>query len=406
MARFFLEKIFPDGVVPRDVKFLTWATTVRFMGWSFVESLIPVFLFSFARNYAETGLLRSIFDIVYILAVPFVGILADKISTRTILIIGILFYPFVGFFYFWAGVTGVALFIVAARFFNGIGFAFDSIGRSTYFRKHVNKPVISTAFGYFDSVTNFFWVLGVLFSLILIKIFPVHALFLAIIPTSLIALVMFFYLKKDGGKNIKDGVAGIFKDGIFYSMWNEMRGWNKNLRLISFVTFYLGFIGVVNNFIIPIDVYKNGGNYQQIILIGAVLALPYIFGFYLGEIADEKRKISVLTGIAFISLFFLLLAFTENYALKLIFVFGLSLAFDLIILAFAGITTQSVSEEHYGRLSSILADSGSLGALFGPIVLGILADILGLRSTFIIFSLINIVIFILLLVQLKNFSQK
>src|SRR3989344_2171452 len=94
---------------PAGIKLITLATTIRWIGWGFVEGFLPVFLFSFADSYAETGAFQSIYELVFVLAVPFVGMIADKISSKTILVIGLLIYPFIGFSYYWAGVTGMAL---------------------------------------------------------------------------------------------------------------------------------------------------------------------------------------------------------------------------------------------------------------------------------------------------------
>ena len=86
----FLNYIFNGKKIPGDVKLLTWATTVRWIGWGVVEALVPIFLLSFAKSYAETGLLSSMYDIAFIISLPFVGLLADKISSRTILILGMI----------------------------------------------------------------------------------------------------------------------------------------------------------------------------------------------------------------------------------------------------------------------------------------------------------------------------
>ncbi len=406
MAKIFLEKIFPDGVVPKDIKLLTWATTIRWIGWGVVESLVPVFLFSFAGSYAETGLLGSVYDLTFLFAVPLAGLLIDKISARTVLIIGLCIYPFIGFSYFWAGFTGMALFVVIGRFLNGIGYAFDSVGRSTYFRRHADGAIMGKVFGYFDSVTTFFWVLAVLSSLILIKSFPLHQLFLAIIPTSFIALGMLFYLKKDyRAEHLTQNIRAVFSDGIFYSLWNEVKGWNSHLRLIGFLTFFLGFMGVVSSFIIPLDVWINGANLSQVILIGAASALPSVFSIYLGTLADKYRKGSVIFGILFLGILFFLLGLTNNFPVQLVIAFCISLCINQIAYAFENIITSLTNKEHYGKMSSLLSDSGTLGSLFGPIVLGVLIDWQGTSATLTIMAAITLAVFVLLLAQQKKFKK-
>lgn len=401
----FLRTIFPDGAIPRDIKLLTWATTIRWMGWGFVEALIPIFLFSFAHSYAETGLLRSVYDIAFILAIPFVGLLVDKISAKTILIIGLCIYPFIGFSYFWAGVTGMSLFIVIARLLNGIGYAMDSVGRSTYFRRHAPTKIISTVFGYLDTVTTFFWILCVLSSVFLVKFFHINQLFLMIIPTSIIGVIMVLYLKKENiSNNLKGGVKDVLKEGVFSSLWGEIKGWHRDLRLISFANIYFGFIGVITSFIIPLDIYVQGGSLKQVILVAVVVALPSIFSIHLGKIADRWRIGSTLAGMFGVFVFLICLAFSSHYILQMIFSFCFSLALNQVLYSFDGITTESINSQHYGKMGGLLLGVFSIGELFGPIVLGLLVDLYSSKFTLLLVAGMTLVLFLIFFSQKSRFK--
>lgn len=397
-----LRKIISTQAIPKDVKLLTWATTIRWIGWGFVESLIPVFLLAFSSTYAETGLLRSVYDVTYILLLPFIGMLADIIPPRTILLLGIVLYPFVGFSYFWAGVTGSALFIVIGRFLNGAGYALDSIGRSTYFRKHSPTSNIATAFGYFDTITTFFWVVCVFVSIILIRHFEIHQLFLVIIPTSLIALYMIFRLKRDIPSGVVAGVRKVWRDGVVSNFVQEVRGWSSSLRLIGFLTFLLGFVGIATSFSIPLAVYADSGNLVQVIVIGAVAALPSVFSFPLGKIADKWRMQSVYAGFVIAVISLGLLALFPVFWVQLVLAFLLSIGLNLTSLAFDGIATLNTNPEHYGRMSSVLANSGSVGELIGPIIAGVLIDAYGSPVMFVVFAAITAIGVLLLVAQRKK----
>ena len=176
--------------IPLGVRVLTWATSIRWIGWGFGESLIPIFLFKFAKSYAETGLLRSAYDIAFIIMLPIVGILADRMRATTIILIGLLMYIFVGTGYWLAGISGMVIFIVAARFFNGIGYAMDAVGRETYFRRHVASKNLATAFGYFDTVADFWWIAASLFGIILVKFLSIGTMLLLITPAVIVAIAI------------------------------------------------------------------------------------------------------------------------------------------------------------------------------------------------------------------------
>ncbi|NTU66864.1 MAG: MFS transporter [Candidatus Moranbacteria bacterium] len=118
--------------VPKGVRMITLITSIRWMGWGFAESLIPVFLFSFGKTYAEAGLLKSVLDVSLIVSMLFAGLIADSISATAMIAVGLVIYIFIGLGYWMAGVTGLVVFILFARIMNGISYALDSVGREAY----------------------------------------------------------------------------------------------------------------------------------------------------------------------------------------------------------------------------------------------------------------------------------
>ncbi len=398
----FFKPFLQKRSIPSDVNTVIWGTTIRWMGWGVVEALIPIFLLSFANSYAETGLLRSVYDIAFILAVPFVGLLIDKISARTVLIIGVLFYPFIGFAYFWAGATGAVIFVVIARLLNGVGYAFDSVGRSTYIRRHSASESIGRIFGYFDAVTSIFWIVCVVASIFLVNYFAIHSLFLVILPTSIICLFMFLTLNRDPGYvGAKAGIKNVFNDGVFYSLWNEIKSWSPGVRLISLATFFMGFVSVVAGFVIPLDAYTNGASITWVILIGAATALPSVCSAYVGALADRNRSKAVMCGMSALVFCLVCLIFIKGVIASVVLAFGLSLALNLVSFAFDGITTTIVTKEHLGRVSGLLSVSWCLGEIVAPIIIGVMLDISGTSTTFSVLTVITLAMFSILFVEKK-----
>ena len=80
-----------------------------------------------------------------------------QISSKTLLIIGLLIYPFIGISYYLAGATGLILFVIFARGINGLSYCLDTIGNNTYIRRMTPKGVVASSFGYMASTANFFW---------------------------------------------------------------------------------------------------------------------------------------------------------------------------------------------------------------------------------------------------------
>ncbi len=278
---------FFETPIPRGVRVLTYATAIRWVGWGFAEALLPVFIFSFGSTYAEAGLLRSVFDIVFILTLPIIGMAADRSRATSLVLIGLALYPLVGISYFLAGATGIAFFIVFARGLNGVTYAFDAVGRETYFRRHTSPKALATIFGYFDSISNFWWIAAALAGIILIKYFAIHVLLLLIAPTSIIAFVLVWYFRKNEEPSGTSATQGRLRSA-YREAWREVGGWSWKLKGVAMFNFFIAFSSAVVAFFLPIEAYNEGAGFTKTILIGVMFALPYLLGWILGKWFDVK----------------------------------------------------------------------------------------------------------------------
>ena len=232
---------FSEFSAPLGIRIVTIATSVRWAGWGFAESLLPVFIFSFSRSYAEAGLIRAAYDVSFILALPVIGMAADRFKASSIIMVGLLLYTFIGASYFLAGVTGMVLFVVLGRFLNGITFAMDSVGRGTYFRRNASDGKLATIFGYFDTIANFWWVVAALSGMWLIQYFSINELLFLITPTSLIAFFIIWYFQK---------TPEVFKQSKEPEKFNQVYGlalkelirWDWKLKAVAMFNFFIALI--------------------------------------------------------------------------------------------------------------------------------------------------------------------
>src|SRR3989339_548858 len=142
--------------IPKGIRLLILATSIRWIGWGLGEAFIPLFLFIFSANFLETGLLTSVFNIVFFLSIPLAGYLADNIKIKYMIIAGLMIYVLIGLGYFLAGITGAIIFVIIARGLNGLAFSLDQVGRETYIIKNSPKNKISSIIGIISSSIYFF----------------------------------------------------------------------------------------------------------------------------------------------------------------------------------------------------------------------------------------------------------
>jgi len=379
----FIKSVFLPSV-PKGVRIITWATAIRWIGWGFVEYLIPVFLFSFVGSYTETGLLGSIYSIVWLLVIPLIGYIANKISAKHIILMGLLIYPLISISYYLAGALGMVIFIVIARALNGLSFALDETGRDTYIRRHTENKKIATAFGFFETVTSFWWILAVLAGLVLITIFEIHELFLAIIPFTIIAFFMILRMPKDVADKKDIHWKKYFSWKSYSRLIKEIALWGNNLKRLAITDFLSTFIFTVIEFFLPIFIFvQSDGNFQRVIILMLIYSIPGLFGSPLGMFADKLGKTTIPYAFAGIGILLIVLAMTSSFAIQLLAVFIISLLGLLFGLSMSSETTKATDEDHYGSLSSSLSEIGGVSAVIAPIVLGFTIDSAGISYTLI-----------------------
>lgn len=368
---------------PLGIKIISWATGIRWAGWGLSDALIAILIFSLTKSYSESGLLRSSYDLFFILALPVAGYLADRISLRLILLIGLWIYPFIGLAYFLAASLGASLFILLARGLNGISYALDLTGRKTYVMRTSTRALVSEAFGYFDTIAVGLYLIGLLISAAIAPHVALKWLFLVIIPTDFVALIMVARLRekrKIKPKKITLPSLGKILKKIYTTIFHDAKHWGKGMKTIGFVTFFMGFIESAGIFFVPIFAFAQGQGLSRVILLTALTQIPAIFGERIGRFADKNRYRTLIIGLKLVIILFVILAFYNNYFMQIMTAFAVGLILELVTLSDNGIITRIVKRNHYGRTNGELGMIGNLGSLIAPATLGLAIDSLGAKE--------------------------
>lgn len=384
--------------IPSDVKFLTWAESIRYFGWGFSEFILAIFIFSVVGDYAKVGIISSIFEIVFIISLPFVGMWTDRVPVKKILMTGLAIYPFIGLSYFLAGEYSLVIFIIFAKAVNGFSFALDSVGSDVYLRRRSDSKNASTIFGYFETVGNFWWIMPMIASLWLLEFVEMHYLFLIIIPTTFITL--FLVSKLNSPRPVKRSKK-FFSLVNFRQTFNEVRAWDRSLKVVLLVFFLLSIISVVVEFIFPISAYSEGKSIQYAVLINICFLIPTLFGFFIGKFLDKNRRLGIGLGIIFIFFFLALQFFVDLMVLKLLIFFALGIAFEMVTLGCDGLATLKGDLRQYGVMSGIIADISSIGKILGMIFLGFFVEKWGFDMGMMLTLGVAIALFLVFVFNLK-----
>jgi MFS family permease len=366
--------------IPKGIKILTLARGIRWFGWGMCETLIPVLLFSFSHSYVEAGIFRAIYDVVFILALPFVSTLGDRIPAKSLILFALALYPIIGLSYFLAGALGTALFIIIARALNGVTWCCDNIGGDTYLRRFALDSHLSKTFGYLSSLPNFAWMIAALISIPFLPYIKVHYLFLAIVVTSIVAYLV---MKR---APIDQVPVQLSKPKYFSHLIESakgMRHWKVEIWILAFLAFFVSCLDLLGTFFLPLFTYNTSNDLSRVVIITVVYAIPSALAFWLGMYIDRVSKWVFIAISFFVSSVLLgLLAISSGYFFQVIGIFILGIITVGINLAVQAQVTKVSTVDHYGRIGGLIAGADEFGSILGPVAIGLLTDIGGMRITF------------------------
>ncbi len=369
--------------LPQGIRILAWSRAIRWAGWGLGESLLPIFIFTFSATFAGAGFLKSSYDIAFLLVLPFVGNLGDRVPARTLVLAGLALYPLVGISYFLAGIFGLGTFIILARLIGAVCWSLDDIGIDTYVRRMGAHLHMAPVFGYIDSLGNMSWIVAALLSIPLVSFVPVHYLLFAIAPAAFVAFLFTTLAPQD--TEIPRGGASIL--GSYKEIFRILGTWGPNFRLQGALAFFLGIVTSLVAFFIPIEAYVQGAHLEFVVLLGIAATVPSLFGYPIGRIAARVNKNGLIVfGLALITLMIGLLALFPFYAFKLAACFLLATVLEGFHVVQKDVITGLSVASAYGRCASSFEGISTIGTIAAPILIGVAFDTIGVFDSLIVLA--------------------
>jgi MFS family permease len=363
-----------------EVRSIALATGIRWVGWGFCESIFMVFWFSQIKEYSLTGFVQISYDLVFLLLVPLVGGLMDHMSARKVILFGLMLYPLIGLGHVVGVATGIIWFAIAAQIINGVTYACDSVGRGTLLRRFTSKETIAEAFGYFDTISMFGWIIAAFLGAAVVDTLPLPVMFLGIIPTAVIAFFV-VYRMKDDKKSFTPVVAGRKIASSITSAYARFAGailhWGSQMRHWGVGVMGTTALNVISDFILPIYAYGTGASLSKVMVLAALANIPTLFGSRLGWVVDKDpihiRNTTFVIAAALISS----LAMFPGYYWQLAVAFLLGIAVEILRLASSATATQLSDLSSYGVVTGEAEFFSGVAAIAGPVIFGGLLDLVG-----------------------------
>jgi len=295
--------------------------------------------------------------------------------------------------------TGVVWFAIAAQAINGFTYACDSVGRGTLMRRSSTKQNIGEAFGYFDTVANFGWLIAAFIGAAVVSYVPLPLMFFAITPTSLIALFLIYrmpvdhegYMPSVGHRSVSQSLAKGYARFIY-----AIRHWGSQMRRWGASVIATSALNVISDFILPIYAFGTGASLPMVMILAALANIPSLFGSRFGWLVD-KYPVRVRNATFFISAVLIgTLAVFPEYYWQLAVAFLLGIAVELLSLVNATTGTRLSNDSIYGVVTSELEFFSGVSAVAAPLAFGGLIDAIGSVASFSIigFGFIVLVVYL------------
>ena len=369
--------------LPDGVRIFTWVRAIRWLGWGLGGPLLPVFIMAFSQTFAEAGLFSSTVDIVSLISLPIIGVWADRVPVKRLVLWSLILYPLVGLGYLLAGILGLAIFVVFARAINGFTWELENVGIATYYRRVISRNKIATSFGYLDTWSNLAWIFGALTGMFLVSFMPIHYLLFGIAPFSIVAY--FVALKAPKDSFTTEGDVNSPSALSYGKAMGEWRQWTVQFWLLGALIFFSSIINSLMIFFIPIAAYLAGANLPMVVLMGVLGATPALFGYKLGHIADgHNRYVLISFGLICVAIIAVWLAAIHSYWFKLGAVLLMGIILELFYVVQSSLITTLGPAKSYGRRGSAFESISTLGDLGAPLILGVTFDLIGFSSVWLV----------------------
>ncbi|HEV7449025.1 MAG TPA: MFS transporter [Candidatus Paceibacterota bacterium] len=370
-----------NNSIPKEIRLISLATSIRWIGWGMAEPLIPVFLFILLGEYGLSGLIGSAGEVVFLLILPLAGILADRIPLKTFLVAGVVIFFFDGLWSI-AALGSLVLLVFIAEIFDGIAVASDVVDRATYIRRYARREVVASVIGWQTTLINVGWMVGACLSWILAPYVSFVWIFFGIVPANLVALYMLArYLPADAPPPARSSNSISFAH--YFDVWRDTLRLHNGLRALAMLTIIFNALSAFAVFLIPIYAYIQGATLREIILLGILAMLPDLFSSPLGKIADRFSASLLPLGLLAAAMTLAALSFVSWYPFLLLIVLGLRVILVLLGLAVENLITKLTSPYHYGRTSAVFEGLKDVGKFIGAIGLGFALDQWGGQAVFI-----------------------
>ncbi len=370
-----------------------------FLGMSIISPILPLYARSFDVSYTLVSLAISMYAFGRFLADLPVGMIADRVGRKPLMVVGTLLLAVTAFMNaiarsFWE--------FLAYRLIQGLGSSMWMTSRTTLLADILKPEERGRVMGYFQAFMLLGSSAGPTIGGLSATYWGFKAPFYLYSITGLISLIItFIWIKEPEGLSVRHGRDRHFTPQTFRRLLS-----NKSYSMACLATFTVFFMRTgIRGTMIPL--YADGVLGLDEATIGVVISYATIMNLILtipmGHAIDYfGRKPPIISSLFVTALSSLVFPYTSDYL-------QISLASVLLGVGTTGagqaplaLATDATIDEPRGLSMGLYRLFGDVGFVVGPIILGIIADSHGLRMPFYFMTVLLFINAVLILAFAKE----
>ncbi len=345
---------------------------ISMLGMGIVVPLLPIYADQMGASALEIGLINAGFSLMVLVALPIMGRLSDRFGRKKFLLAGLSILTVASLTFIWAQNPFQ---LILARIFQGIGASMHLPIAQAYLGDITPKGEEGKWMGHFNAILFSGMSLGPLFGGVLTDLFNVTTTFLVMAALCLIGLIATLIFLPE----VKERVVSLRNGSAFEGLKKS-----RIMKGVFAVRMTIGFSNACIMTFLPLFASQNLG--LSVFLIGVLIAsrTPLaLLQSYTGMLADKYSRRGLVTiGSLAAIVFIALMPFAGGFWPLLVLFALVSIGTAFAMPAATAYVVEEGRVFGMGASMALFMMAMQIGHGVGPVLLGGIADFMGIESSF------------------------
>ena len=366
--------------IPDIAKYLSITFMVAWIGRSTVWYFLPVFIEQNISSVFLVGLITSISSIVPLIFDIPVGQTVQRLGAKIVIFAGLVTSVLPGLAY----VTALPAFIILGKVFEGLVKVMIWNGGWSLTLQSSDQEVESESVSVFLLGVNLASVIGPVIGGYLIMAYGFTLPFFLWASTAALSVLVFYtYIGTETRKPLKAGLDEVLQRESYHREWIELKNHWTDLALPYSLIFLFSIIFSFYWVAVPLLLERIGAEYTMMGIVFGMAALPKVFQFIFGDLADNFGKRKTLAGLAVLLIPVLVaLNFARGVLVIGVLFFVARLISEGMSPAIHAIFDERAPDDLQSEFTGFFEFTKHLGQAIGPIMAGAVADLYSVNGSF------------------------